>query len=368
MIYLDNAATSFPKPDSVIKAVNDCIKNWCGNPGRSSHELSMKTSEKIYQAREAVSKLIGIGDCERVVFTAGATAALNLAIKTTVTEGSHVIISDVEHNSVLRPLYKLKGTKGVSFSVYNSTGNIEENIESLLCDNTGCIVSTLKSNVTGRDIPLEALSRVARKHSLKLIVDASQKIGHEPIDLSKTPCDVLAAPSHKGLFGIQGAGICVFTDDVIRETLLEGGSGNESKNPEMPEYLPERHEAGTLPSPAIISLLAGIEYINRIGIPEIKEKLDCLTERYTEILSSHKKVVLYDSGSGIISFNASGIPSEIVASELNRRGICVRAGLHCAPLAHKKLGTLEIGTVRLSISYLNSFGECDKFYKALRSI
>ncbi len=368
MIYLDNAATSFPKPQSVIKETYDCIKKWCGNPGRSSHALSMKTSEKIYETREAVAELLGISCAERVVFTSGATAALNLAIKTTVKEGSHVLISDIEHNSTLRPIHKLSKTHGVSYSTFNSTGNIEENIESLLREDTKCIVSTVKSNVTGKEIPLECLSAVANKHSLKLIIDASQMIGHKKIDLSETPCDILASPSHKGLFGLQGAGFLVFLDNDFRETFFEGGSGNESKSPDMPEYLPERFEAGTLPSPAIVSLLSGIQYIKRVGISEIQEKLELLTDRYTEILKSLKKIVLYDSLDGIISFNVSGIPAEIVASELNERGICVRAGLHCAPLAHKKLGTVEIGTVRLSLSYLNSFREADAVYKALRSI
>ena len=368
MIYLDNAATSFPKPPEVIKATLDCIKNWCGNSGRSSHALSMKTGEKIYKAREAVCELLSAPSPERVIFTSGATAALNIAIKTTVLPETHVLISDMEHNSTLRPICKLKRTCGVSYSVFNSTGNLAENIEKLIKSNTKYIVTTVKSNVTGKEIPLNELSELARRHSLKLIIDASQMIGHKNINLINTPCDLLAAPAHKGLFGLQGAGFLVISDDTIRDSFLEGGSGNESKKTEMPENLPERFEAGTLPSPAIVSLLSGIEYIKRVGLSEIEEKLDLLTERYIEVIRSIKKAVLYECESGIISFNIGGIPAEIVASELNKRGICVRAGLHCAPIAHKKLGTQDIGTVRISLSYLNSFGEADAVYKALRAL
>ncbi len=368
MIYLDNAATSFPKPESVIRATTECIRSFCGNPGRSSHKLSMKTSEKIYDTRIAVAELLGISAPERVVFTSGATAALNLAIKTTVAANSHVIISDIEHNSVLRPIHKLTKTHGVSYSVFDTNGNIEKNIEKLISEKTTCLISTLKSNVTGFEVPLDRLSAVAKKHSLKLIVDASQMIGHKKINLENAPCDILAAPSHKGLFGIQGAGFLVFLDDLSRDSFFEGGSGSESKSLDMPENLPERFEAGTLPSPAIVSLLSGIKYINKIGIEEITEKLEALTARYTEILYGIKKCVLYAANDGILSFNLLGASAEAVAHELDKAGIFVRGGLHCAPLAHKKLGTLDIGTVRISLSYLNSIKECDKVYRVLSKI
>ena len=368
MIYLDNAATTFPKPKCVIEATTKCIKEYCGNPGRSSHRLSLKTSEKIYEARERISDFLGISNPESVVFTQNATHALNLAIKTTVTPNSHVLISDIEHNSVLRPVHSLKNKIGVEYSVFESKGNLEENISSKITPKTKYIISSLASNVIGREIHLMELSEIAKKYGLSLITDASQLIGHKKINLTDTPCDVLCAPAHKALFGIQGAGFCVFMDKLKRDTIFEGGSGNDSKNLMMPEFLPERFEAGTLSSPAIISLLSGIEFINRVGIDEIEEKIFFLTEKYADVINSIKNAILYEYGNGVISFNILNTPAENISKELDKYGICTRSGLHCSPLAHKTVGTLNIGTVRISLSYLNAKKEIDEFYKRLKEI
>jgi len=368
MIYLDNAATTFPKPKSVIKATNECIRKYCGNPGRSSHRLSIKTSEKIYETRERIAKFIGIGSPENVVFTQNATYALNLAIKTTVEANSHILISDLEHNSVLRPIYALSKQIGISYSVFNTTGDLEKSISKCICENTKYIVSTLASNVIGREVSIKTLSEIAKKHGLGLILDASQLIGHKKIDLADTPCDVLCAPAHKALFGIQGAGFAVFLDGKHRKTIFEGGSGNDSKNPLMPDFLPERFEAGTVPSPSIISLLAGVDFIEETGISEIEKKISFLTELYAEAINSVKNAVLYEYGNGVLSFNISGVPAEVISAELDKNGIYTRSGLHCAPLAHNSIGTLNIGTVRISLSYLNQPREIDGFFKTLHYI
>ena len=368
MIYLDNAATTFPKPKCVIEATKKCIKEYCGNPGRSSHRLSIKTSEKIFEARERVSDFLGVSNPENVVFTQNATHALNLAIKTTVKPNSHILISDIEHNSVLRPVYALKNKIGVEYSIFESSGNLEENISSKIKTNTKYIISSLASNVVGREIPLKVLSKIAKKYGLTLITDASQLIGHKKINLKETPCDVLCAPAHKALFGIQGAGFCIFMDELKRDTIFEGGSGNDSKNLLMPEFLPERFEAGTLSSPSIISLSAGIDYINAVGIDAVEEKILFLTEKYAEVIHSIKNAILYEYGNGVISFNISNTPAENVSKELDMCGICTRSGLHCSPLAHKTIGTLNIGTVRISLSYLNTKREIDEFYKKLKEI
>jgi cysteine desulfurase family protein len=368
MIYFDNAATTFPKPGGVLRELNKCVKEYCGNSGRSSHTLSIKTSEKIYEARESIARLLDIESPERVVFTQNATHALNLAIKTTIMPGTHVLISDMEHNSVLRPIYYMAEKYGIEYSVFDSSGDIEKNICSLLKRNTKYMVSTLASNVTGREINLEKLAGIANKYSLTLIADASQIIGHKKISLSCSPCAVLCAPGHKALMGIQGCGFAVFTDDLQRESFIQGGSGSESHNPEMPKLLPEKFEAGTLNAPAIVSLNSGIKYIESVGMDEIERKLLLLTELCAERLCSIKNIVMYDYGSSVISFNISGVPCETLAQELAKYKICVRAGLHCAPLAHKKIGTEKIGTVRVSFSYLNSIKEIDSFYKTIASI
>lgn len=368
MIYLDNAATTFPKPRSVIDGTLECIKKYCGNPGRSSHKLSTKISEKIYETREAIAGFLGSDSPENVVFCQNATHALNLAIKTTIEPDTHVLISDLEHNSVLRPINALVKKCCVEYSVFSTDGDIEENIPKLIKANTKYIVTTLASNVIGREISLKKLSAVSKRYNLTLITDSSQLLGHKPINLSETPCAVLCAPAHKALFGIQGAGFALFSDNLKRETLFEGGSGSDSKNLSMPELLPERFEAGTVPSPSIVSLFYGIEFIKKIGIDEIENKVMRLTDRYVELISSFKNITLYEHGNGVVSFNVGEVPSSLIADEFSKFGVCIRGGLHCAPLAHKSIGTLERGTARISVSYLNELKECERFYKILGSV
>lgn len=368
MIYFDNAATSFPKPPCVIKELNKCLRSYCGNPGRSSHDLSLKASEKIYSAREEISGLLNLETPESIVFTQNATHALNLAIKSFVKEDCHVLTSDFEHNSVIRPLEKLKQTKGISYSIFNSDGNVEENILASINENTKGIICSIASNVTGKKIDLSLLSRITAERNLFLIIDASQAIGHSNIDLKKTPVDALCAPGHKALFGIQGSGFAYFKDKYRKDSLMEGGSGSESINPYMPLLLPEGYEAGTLSTPAIASLGRGVKYVKDIGIDEIEHKLNVLTFKLEERLYNLPKVKLYKSGNGILSFNVKDISSSSIASLLNDHEICVRGGLHCAPSIHKKLGTLNQGAVRLSFSYQNKFSEIDSFYKLLRAV
>ena len=368
MIYLDNAATTYPKPKKVIKECMRCIRDYCGNPGRSSHSLSMKTSEKIFEARESVAELLGMPDkCENVVFTQNATYALNFAIKCSVTPRSHILVSDVEHNSVIRPLNAMRKTHAIDYSMFSSD-DVEGSIEELIRPETKYLISTLGSNVTGKEISLSVLSRISKKYGLYLIVDSSQIIGHKRIDLEKTPCDVLCAPGHKALFGIQGSGFAFFRDYSKADVLIHGGSGNQSISEEMPDNLPERFEAGTLPSPSIISLLEGIKFINNQTLEFVENKISEISNLIYERLSSIKKVRIYAAENGIISFNLDGVSSHLVSEKLNSYRICTRAGLHCAPSAHRKLGTLESGTVRASLSCLNERADADRLYKAMKEI
>ena len=232
-VYLDNAATSFPKPRTVYEALRECVTEYCGNPGRSSHFLAEKTADKVYEGRERVASFLGISNPEQVVFTSGATHSLNIALKGLINHKCHVIISDVEHNAVLRPLKSICESHGVSISKYDTDLPVKEAIEPLIRDDTEFIVSTLASNLSGRRIDVAELSRVARAHSLSVIADASQYLGHKPLDLSETPLDVVCAPSHKALFGIQGAGFSVFNGNFDITTIIEGGSGSDSFNKRM---------------------------------------------------------------------------------------------------------------------------------------
>lgn len=367
MIYLDNAATTFKKPKAVYKAVNKCIKTHSVNAGRGGYSLSIDAAEKIYETREEIASFLNFLFPERVVFTVNATHALNLAIKGIITEKCHVIISDVEHNSVVRPIQKLHDEIGVEYSFFNSDADrLKEEIESHIKTDTKAIISTLASNVTGKEIPLEILSNIAENRGIKLIVDASQYIGHKEIDLQKTPCDVLCAPAHKALFGIMGLGFAVFSPKTEIDTLLEGGSGSFSKSLYMPFDLPERLEAGTLPLPAIMALREGIRYIKDVGIDNVENKLKALTDLCCEAILSVNDTVIYGKNAGIICFNAKDIKSEELCAKLNDFGVCVRGGLHCAPSVHKKLKTSDFGAVRVSMSYFTSKRDIHSLYRALK--
>lgn len=367
MIYLDNAATSFPKPRTVIREVNKCIKKYCGNPSRSSHYLALKASEEIYLTREKICEFFGSDAPERVVFTQNTTYALNIAIKCLIKKGSHVITSDMEHNSVLRPLIKLRDEGYLSFSVYSTNGDIYDNIEKKITPDTMAIITTLASNVTGDVISPSVIYEVAKKHRLTTIIDAAQAAGHLIIDERQTPFSAICAPAHKGLLGIQGCGFVLFGDKKPINTLIEGGSGSYSASENMPSVLPDMLEAGTLPTPSVISLRHGIEYIEKIGLPVIMDKTNSLTALYRERLEAISGCDIYGGESGIISFRIDGYPSYEIADMLAKNGVCVRSGLHCAPSVHKKLGTIETGLVRISLSAFSKRYEADKFYKLLRS-
>ena len=368
MIYFDNAATTFPKPTSVIKEVNRCLKKYCGNPGRSTHTISLKASEAVYTARELVSNFFHTTSPERVVFTYNATYALNLAIKSYITHDCHVLTSEYEHNAVIRPLEKLKATYNIEYSTVPSESFNLQGIIPYLKSNTIGIIASIASNVAGFTVSLDELSKIAKAYNLFLIIDASQAAGHVDINLTKTPCDVLCAPAHKAMLGIQGCGFAIFADGNRKDSFIEGGSGSDSINKFMPSLLPEGYEAGTLATPSIVSLGCGIRFINDIGLENMQFKLNSLVAEAYNILSSFSEIEIYPIGNSLLSFNYDDIPSDVISYELDRMGICTRAGLHCAPLAHEKLGTLSKGTVRLSFSHFNKKCELVKLYKALKFI
>jgi selenocysteine lyase/cysteine desulfurase len=368
MIYLDNAATSFPKPKSVIREVERCISKYCGNPGRSAHKMSGYTAEMVYNSREAVSDLLHAENPENIVFTLNATYAINLALKAEITDGASVLISDIEHNAVLRPLYALSRERNIEISSFESGGELEKSIEEHISPKTRFIVTTLRSNVTGGDIDLSVLKNAAKRHKLTLILDASQYIGHKEINLSGIDSYALCAPTHKGLFGIQGGGFACFSDNTRKRCIIEGGTGSLSKSAEMPLNLPEGYEAGTLPTPAIISCLFGIKYINEIGIENIERKLKHLTDILAERLDCVSGVKVYGRENGIVSFAYRDISSEKISEYLASRGIYTRGGLHCAPSVHKKLGTDSLGLCRLSLSHFNTEREINAVYSALKDL
>ena len=364
MIYLDNAATSFPKPKSVIREVNRCLKHYCGNPGRSSHQLSRRAAEEVYYAREQIAAHLGGVCAENIVFTPNATFALNLAIKTLIPDNCHVLCTDYEHNSVIRPLNKMCRERGITYSTFSGKSNIVDKIQ----ENTAAIIASVTSNVTGEEINLNSLSKIAKERNLLLIIDASQALGHRKINLISSPCDALCAPGHKALFGIQGSGFLYLKNSKRKESFLEGGSGYDSKNPDMPILLPEAYEAGTLATPAIVSLGEGIKFVDSIGVDNIAGYLSRLTDKLYDMLFSIDGIKIYGKSSGILSFNYKDVSSTDFSSYLNEKGICTRGGLHCAPLLHEKYGTINQGMVRISLSYLNTEKDISRLFAAIKEI
>ena len=368
MIYLDNAATSFPKPRSVIEKLSLCLEKYSGNPGRSSHALSLAAAEEIYCARETIAAHCNFPSPENIIFTYNATYAINIALHALLRSGDHVLISDMEHNAVVRPLELLRKRLGIEFSRFSTQGNIADSIAKGLKKNTRAIVSTLASNITGKRLSLDVLSKASRAAGILLIVDASQAAGHERIDLTKTPCDCLCAPAHKGLFGIQGAGFAIFSSSRNIEPLIVGGSGTNSREISMPPFLPEMMEAGTPATPAISTLAEGVRFIDDVGVERIAEKEQHLANIAKAILSENQNIRIYESYGGILLFNVLNSSEALVCRALDGCGICVRGGLHCAPEAHRTIGTLETGAVRASFSFFNTPSEAEIFAKTVCKI
>ena len=368
MIYFDNAATSFPKPIPVIREVKKCISEYCGNPGRSSHKLAVAAADKIFESRELVADFVKSNKCENVIFTPNATYALNMVIKGLISEKCHCIISDLEHNSVLRPMYKALRKHNGDYSIFNTDLTPSESVTPLIREDTKIIISTLCSNVTGKNINLSELSAIAKQHGLMLVLDGSQYLGHKSIDLSEIHYTALCSAGHKGLFGIQGSGFAIINEPMLFDTLCEGGSGVDSFSDTMPLLLPERYEAGTLSTPAIVSLGAGIKYINAIGIKEIEHRIFLLTESLKSKLEDIPSIQIYGIDSGIASFNVKDYSSSYVSEILDNNGIASRSGFHCSPLVHRKLGTSNRGAVRISMSIFNTEKDLQALYKVLKTI
>ena len=378
IIYLDNAATSFPKPPSVIAEVTSVLRAGCGNPGRSSHRLSLAAANTVYGCRERIAELFG-GEAERVVFTSNASSALNLAIKTTLRRGDHVLISDIEHNSVLRPVAALKKKGLIDFDIYESFEDGEATVRELkrrLKPSTKMVCACHHSNICNFILPIERIGRFCRENGLIFLVDASQSAGILPINMKEDFIDLLCAPGHKGLYGPPGAGFVIYGErfeDDLPDTFTEGGNGVRSLSPFMPDFLPDRLEAGTLPLISIAGLSKGIDFIASFPRGELLKKEKRLCALMQNRLSDVKGVKLYGSKTGpLLLFSAKDYPSEKLAARLDDHGICVRAGLHCSPLAHRKLGTPDgDGAVRVSLGAFNTESDalalCNAVEKILRT-
>ena len=377
MIYLDNAATTFPKPSGVIAQTVRCMRKFGGNPGRGAHRLSLRAAEAVYRCREEAAVLFGARGAENVVFTLNTTYALNMAIRNAVRPGTHVLVSNMEHNSVMRPLYKLERECGVridSFDLRRTPEEVLREINEKVQSDTCALICIHASNICGITAPAAQIGAYCRRRKICFILDGAQSAGHLPIDVEKMCVDILCVPGHKGLYGPQGCGMMIFgTSEWGRgETLIEGGSGSHSLERTMPSEAPERFEAGTLPVPQITGLGEGIRFVKRFGVETIHAR-ECELWRLAETgIRSMPGVRVHDGTPGaVLLFSAEKLPPEIIAASLDRRGICVRAGFHCAPAAHRTLETGERGAVRVSFGVMNTEREvqkfCDALFRILRS-
>jgi selenocysteine lyase/cysteine desulfurase len=329
--------------------------------------LAIKSSEAMYEARETIANFINSKKSQNIIFTYNATHGLNLVIKGIINSKCHVIISNREHNSVLRPLCKVLKNHQGSLSVFPNSENLESNIDSLIRPDTRALIVNLTSNVTGDELDIGALARIKRKYKLLLILDASQSIGHRQIDVEHLDCDALVAPGHKALFGLQGSGFVYLKNDILLDTLMDGGNGYDTFNRDMGILLPEKYEAGTLATPSIIGMLEGVKFIQEKGIEEIERKIAEYTTKTQESLLSIKGIKILGAGNGIVSFNYKNYPSNSISTLLDKRNIATRSGFHCAPMIHEYLKTTSQGAVRISFSYLNKLQEIDHLYKALKN-
>ena len=377
MLYLDNAATTFPKPPEVAREVFRCITGYCGNPGRGGHSLSLAAAKKVYECRIAIAELIGCAEPESIVFTENTTHALNLVIKGLLKPGDHVIISDMEHNSVLRPIERLASDGVIEYSIFPTRTLDKKNSPTFICagiarrmkKNTRAVICSHASNICSAALPLNEIGAFCKKYGLFFIVDAAQSAGRIPIDMQKMNIDALCAPAHKSLYGPQGAGFAALSPSVSERlsTLTEGGNGVNSLDSFMPEKPPERYEAGTLPTPSIAGLLEGIKFIRGVGIEAIQDyERDAFSYAH-ELLMNVNGITVYapEHKGAVLLFNKEGKSPDEVSSFLNSQGICTRAGYHCAPLAHKTLGTYETGAVRASFGIFTTKANIEAFARAL---
>lgn len=369
MIYFDNAATGGRKPETVISAVLSSVKI-CANPGRSGHKLSLAHAKKVLETRRALSDFFDGYGVERVAFTKNCTEALNVAILGTLEKGDRVLTTCMEHNSVLRPLESLKKRGVIKYDVCPlDDGNVSpERLASLVNENTKMAIVTSASNVTGATPPLRKI-REALPEKVLLVVDGAQGGGHIPLSMRETKIDALAIAGHKGVMGIQGSGALLFSDRFSPRPVLSGGTGSDSFSLDMPDFYPDRLEAGTISFPAVVSLFEGIRYLT-LNAEKNAEKMLTLTDYTLRKLKKLPLCKVYSKPNpcGIVAFERTDMQSEILAGELSERGFAARGGLHCAPLMHEALNTNENGLVRMSFSPFNHRAEIDAFFEALESV
>ncbi len=377
MIYMDNAATSFPKPEAVYNEMDKCLRTYCANPGRGSHTMSVASAATVITTRERIAKLLKIEDSLNISFTKNATEALNIAICGCLSPGDHVITTCMEHNSVIRPLKTLEKNRGVKLSIVgaDSLGRVDpQDIRKSINKRTRLIVCTLSSNVNGIIMPVVEIGKIARDNGIMYLIDASQGLGSIDLDINRAHADMVAFPGHKGLLGPQGTGGLYVSPQIKMKPLMRGGTGSNSELLYQPEIMPDKLESGTLNTPGLAGLGAGLEFIQKNGVDKIRKKKDELTVRLFDGIRRINNIKMFspesiEENSGIVAFNFDGVDSTEVSYQLDKQyKIECRAGLHCAPLAHSHFKTVNSGIVRLSIGCFNTNDEVDFVVQSINMI
>ncbi len=373
MIYLDNAATTGRKPESVIKAMNLGLTGFSANPGRSGHNKSVATSIEVFNARRKIAEFFGATAPENVIFTANCTASLNYVVKGLLERGDRAVTTNLEHNAVMRPLYKV-GADIVTFKVsLSDDAQTIENFKKVITADTKLVIITGASNVLGKKIPFKEIAKICKSFGVKIAVDGAQIAGVEEINMKNDFIDYLCIAPHKGLYASMGVGVLI-AEKPIKNTIIEGGTGSLSANMMQPDFMPDRFESGTLNVPGIMTVSAGIDFVKKKGIKNIHNYEMSLCKHFYNQLKGINKVIFYADYSKesnfapVISFNINGYNSGDVAEILNSKNIAVRSGLHCAPSAHKSIGTMDIGTVRIAPSVFTTRSEIEQTVKIIKNI
>lgn len=375
MIYLDNGATSFPKPLSVRQNVDISLKKFSANPGRSGHSLSLRAAKEIFECRKRLKELFNVNSEEEIIFTENCTMALNTVIFGLLNEGDHVLISSMEHNSVTRPLESLKD-KGVTYSTFDYSYDDNEtvdNVRNLIKPETKLVICTHASNVFGFRFPIERICALCHAYGILFCVDSAQSAGVFDIDVGTNQYDFVCMSGHKSLYGPMGTGVLILNNRNLKP-LLYGGTGTESVKKSQPEGLPEKFESGTQNMNGISGLKAGVDFVKNRGIKNIYNHEYKLAKRLFNGLANNRKVITYnktfDYGkvAPVVSFNIDGVYSEDLVAKLNKYGIMTRGGLHCSPLAHTTMNTIENGTVRVVPGAFNTINDINYLLNVIRKL
>lgn len=376
MIYLDNAATTYPKPACVVETLRRSAQIYGANPGRGGYEMCISTSKQVYAVREKIAAFFNAEGPEYVVFTSNCTQALNTAIHGSVKRCSHVLTSCLEHNSVMRPLEKMRKEGKIVYDCAEVGATDDETVENfrvLLSKRTSLIVCTCASNVFGDVLPIRKIGLLAKERNIPFVVDAAQGAGIVPIDMKRENISCLCLPGHKGLYGPMGTGAMILSKDFLPETLMQGGTGTLSKILDQPDGIPERYESGTINVPGIVALGKGVDFVSEVGIKNMRYHENSLVKYLFCSLHNTENIRLYHDYDEkrrvpVLSFNIGNIPCEQAAEMLGEDGIAVRGGFHCNAYAHRFYQTYEEGTLRASVSFFNCKKDIDYLLNSIKKI